>query len=114
MIRRPPRSTLFPYTTLFRSAGVVHVLANNAIPLDYGPLVVLKHATDTGEEFFTLYGHLTEETPKKLHVGQSIGQGELFAHVGAVHENGGWGPPAHFQIILDMLDRGRGVPGVAH
>src|SRR2546421_10359775 len=27
MIRRPPRSTLFPYTTLFRSAGdpVVHV-----------------------------------------------------------------------------------------
>ena len=24
MIRRPPRSTLFPYTTLFRSAGVIH------------------------------------------------------------------------------------------
>src|SRR3712207_1841236 len=27
MIRRPPRSTLFPYTTLFRS-GVVHTAAN--------------------------------------------------------------------------------------
>src|SRR2546429_1552848 len=25
MIRRPPRSTLFPYTTLFRSAAVCHV-----------------------------------------------------------------------------------------
>src|SRR3712207_7288182 len=25
MIRRPPRSTLFPYTTLFRSAGTVTV-----------------------------------------------------------------------------------------
>src|SRR2546423_8901764 len=25
MIRRPPRSTLFPYTTLFRSAGVCGV-----------------------------------------------------------------------------------------
>src|SRR2546427_6080276 len=24
MIRRPPRSTLFPYTTLFRSAGCPH------------------------------------------------------------------------------------------
>src|SRR2546429_2730072 len=24
MIRRPPRSTLFPYTTLFRSEGVLH------------------------------------------------------------------------------------------
>src|SRR3712207_6902606 len=23
MIRRPPRSTLFPYTTLFRSAGII-------------------------------------------------------------------------------------------
>src|SRR3712207_7547651 len=25
MIRRPPRSTLFPYTTLFRSAGLAQV-----------------------------------------------------------------------------------------
>src|SRR3712207_6898098 len=24
MIRRPPRSTLFPYTTLFRSHGLLH------------------------------------------------------------------------------------------
>src|SRR3989442_8801110 len=24
MIRRPPRSTLFPYTTLFRSPSVIH------------------------------------------------------------------------------------------
>src|SRR5260370_27555145 len=27
MIRRPPRSTLFPYTTLFRSHGRTHVAA---------------------------------------------------------------------------------------
>src|SRR2546429_1186882 len=27
MIRRPPRSTLFPYTTLFRSLAVVDVFA---------------------------------------------------------------------------------------
>src|SRR5256885_8842185 len=25
MIRRPPRSTLFPYTTLFRSVAVLHL-----------------------------------------------------------------------------------------
>src|SRR2546430_7110720 len=31
MIRRPPRSTLFPYTTLFRSAS--DYLAREAIPL---------------------------------------------------------------------------------
>src|SRR3712207_7906571 len=27
MIRRPPRSTLFPYTTLFRSGGPLGILA---------------------------------------------------------------------------------------
>src|SRR5256885_13090984 len=27
MIRRPPRSTLFPYTTLFRSLSNVHLVA---------------------------------------------------------------------------------------
>src|SRR3989440_10243258 len=32
MIRRPPRSTLFPYTTLFRSE-VGHALVGRALPL---------------------------------------------------------------------------------
>src|SRR3712207_9337808 len=32
MIRRPPRSTLFPYTTLFRSFGVVAVVVLGAAP----------------------------------------------------------------------------------
>src|SRR2546426_8486891 len=30
MIRRPPRSTLFPYTTLFRSSAIHGVMVNNA------------------------------------------------------------------------------------
>src|SRR2546429_1359968 len=30
MIRRPPRSTLFPYTTLFRSRHEVHRVAGHA------------------------------------------------------------------------------------
>src|SRR5437588_9045651 len=29
MLRRPPRSTLFPYTTLFRSQNVEHILAKH-------------------------------------------------------------------------------------
>src|SRR5260370_35936418 len=33
MIRRPPRSTLFPYTTLFRSAINGHIKFNLTIPL---------------------------------------------------------------------------------
>src|SRR5438128_5197230 len=30
MIRRPPRSTLFPYTTLFRSPGAHHALRSGS------------------------------------------------------------------------------------
>src|SRR3712207_7112164 len=32
MIRRPPRSTLFPYTTLFRSANFCFSLGSSASP----------------------------------------------------------------------------------
>src|SRR5207245_11173920 len=36
MIRRPPRSTLFPYTTLFRSPRIEHVQTSH--PLDRRPV----------------------------------------------------------------------------
>jgi 4-aminobutyrate aminotransferase-like enzyme/Ser/Thr protein kinase RdoA (MazF antagonist) len=94
-------------------AGTVHALANNTAALDYGPVVILRHVTGDGQEFFTLYGHLSKETLKKLRVGLAIGQGEAFARVGESNENGGWTPHVHFQIILDLLDRGTDFPGVA-
>ena len=34
MIRRPPRSTLFPYTTLFRSANMYFVGAINRVGIE--------------------------------------------------------------------------------
>src|SRR3712207_7112588 len=37
MIRRPPRSTLFPYTTLFRSVGDDHRLGQQPVRLDRAP-----------------------------------------------------------------------------
>ena len=110
--------------------GVVHAFANNTAPQDYGPVVILRHqlqnrssvaaqpfAPNPGNvadrEFFTLYGHLTTDSLKQLRVGQSIRCGEKFAEVGATHENGGWTPHLHFQIILDLLDSGTDFPGVA-
>jgi 4-aminobutyrate aminotransferase-like enzyme/Ser/Thr protein kinase RdoA (MazF antagonist) len=94
--------------------GVVCVAANNAAPLDYGPLIILQHKTGTGEKFFTLYGHLSKETLVRVKVGQRIGRGEEFARVGAAEENGGWTPHVHFQIILDLLELGADFPGVAY
>src|SRR5256885_16758183 len=42
MIRRPPRSTPFPYTTLFRSCkGLAEVLVGYRIDPDAGPVIML-------------------------------------------------------------------------
>src|SRR3712207_9527193 len=62
MIRRPPRSTLFPYTTLFRSSGALRP----APQLQVG----LRRAIDEAVEFFSaplsvlaeFVGHLNIDT----------------------------------------------------
>src|SRR3712207_7057291 len=43
MIRRPPRSTLFPYTTLFRSFGLLarQVLGDGVVAAAHGPPVAV-------------------------------------------------------------------------
>src|SRR5712692_3916293 len=94
--------------------GIVHIVADNAAPLDYGPLVILRHETTDGEQFFTLYGHLTRETLAGLKPGRRIARGQPFARIGSPEENGGWTPHVHFQIILDLLDLGADFPGVAY
>ncbi len=92
--------------------GVVHILVNNDAPQDYGPLLVLKHQTDDGIPFFTLYGHLSEDTLTRLRVGQKVAEFDEIARVGSPPGNGDWVPHLHFQIILDLLDLDRNFPGV--
>src|SRR2546425_333490 len=51
MIRRPPRSTLFPYTTLFRSVGEVAVVAERdfaLVAIDHDGLSVEKRLVAGG------------------------------------------------------------------
>jgi 4-aminobutyrate aminotransferase-like enzyme/Ser/Thr protein kinase RdoA (MazF antagonist) len=93
--------------------GTVHAVAINTAPMDYGPVVILRHSTGDGQEFFTLYGHLARDAFDSLQVGQRIARGQAFARIGDVHENGGWTPHLHFQIILDLLELGCDFPGVA-
>ncbi len=93
--------------------GTVHSFQNNTQPLDYGPCIILEHATeDTGQVFFTLYGHLSVESLTGLHEGKPIGQGERFAALGDSSVNGGWPPHLHFQIVTDMLGNKGDFPGV--
>src|SRR2546425_6087966 len=49
MIRRPPRSTLFPYTTLFRSHVPVRHHRSGAMPLAQTRLVQTKNQRHMGE-----------------------------------------------------------------
>src|SRR5260221_6593094 len=59
MIRRPPRSTLFPYTTLFRSASLKPVLT-----IDSGDVVRLW--TTTGNpRYFESLGVPKEKIPDR-------------------------------------------------
>ena len=94
--------------------GIVYIVTNNSAPLDYGPVVILRHETSEGDEFFTLYGHLSGETLGKLKVGQRIARGEQLARLGSSEENGGWTPHLHFQVVLDLLELGADFPGVAY
>ncbi len=93
--------------------GTVHSLSNNDGPQDYGPLLILRHETDEGECFHTLYGHLSTDTLEGLALGEHVERGQVIGRVGAPPTNGGWTPHLHFQIVLDLLDRGADFPGVA-
>ncbi len=84
--------------------GKVHALKNNNRPYDNGPTIILKHQTDEGFSFFTLYAHLTEDSLDSLKEGDSVTTGQEIARIGEYPSNGGWPPHLHFQIILDMFD----------
>jgi 4-aminobutyrate aminotransferase-like enzyme len=91
----------------------VHAFANNDTLLDYGPLIILRHETDDGTEFFTLYGHLSRESLSGLTVGKRIRAGEQIATLGTAAVNVGWTPHLHLQIITNLLGLGTDFPGVA-
>src|SRR5256885_14671481 len=61
MIRRPPRSTLFPYTTLFRSllSGVEHTVAG-AAPNSRGVCQQFQNTTDPNPALRALFAALDE------------------------------------------------------
>lgn len=92
--------------------GEVHAFADNAAPQDYGPVIVLRHTTDDGTPFYTLYGHLSRGSVAGLHIGQQFKAGQQLARLGAPDVNGGWTPHVHLQILVDDLGLGADFPGV--
>lgn len=94
--------------------GVVEHLTYNADPLDYGHTLILRHDAG-GVPFWTLYGHLGASLPKLCRIGEEVAAGQLVAHLGDWHENGGWSAHLHFQVMTDMLAQQSGnFFGVGH
>ena len=93
--------------------GIVHACAENSARHDYGPVIVLRHVTDDGVPFYTLFGHLSRASLAGVQPGQPIKAGDRLASVGAPPDNGDWPPHLHLQIITDLLDLDGDFPGVA-
>src|SRR2546430_17442937 len=93
MIRRPPRSTLFPYTTLFRSAAVLvdrHRLLAAALDVALDELlgVLFEDVVDLVEKLVDVFLDLLALL------------GELRASGGAVAPVCGLGGPGLFLLLL--------------
>jgi len=89
--------------------GVVRDSAFRPAPRDFGGVVLLDHATPDGITFHTLYGHLTAELPPP---GTRIARGDVIGRLGAEHENGGWAPHLHLQLLTTDLGMGCAMHGV--
>ena len=89
--------------------ATVHAFERVAQRLDYGPMIVLRHdppAMDGADvpPFFTLYGHLSEDSLDGLAIGQRITKGQQLGRIGSAPTNGDWWPHVHVQLITDLLD----------
>src|SRR2546429_2599869 len=60
MIRRPPRSTLFPYTTLFRSAILANVLRpDGGVGVDFEIAVAAGHKDRKSTRLNSSHGYIS-------------------------------------------------------
>ena len=90
-------------------AGEVHSFQVNPGSGNYGPTIILFHPS---QGIYSLYGHLAEQDLEGLSVGMPITEGQVLCHLGEPHENGGWPPHLHFQLIRDMQGYSGDYPGV--
>ncbi|WP_417713386.1 aminotransferase class III-fold pyridoxal phosphate-dependent enzyme [Pseudophaeobacter arcticus] len=93
-------------------AGEVFVVENRTGHLDYGGVIILRHATPAGDPFYTLYGHLNPECCSRLKIGDHIEKGAEFCRLGDASMNGGWAPHVHFQLALTTQGIEADWPGV--
>src|SRR2546430_13961974 len=81
MIRRPPRSTLFPYTTLFRSATATQVVTvvDHTPPTLNAPTIVVSNDPGSCSAVVNFTGLSASDNCGTANVSTSIASGSTFA-----------------------------------
>lgn len=92
--------------------GEIHSFKNNKNYGDYGPTIIIKHIIKT-KVFYSLYGHLTEESIKNISIGDIVLKGQEIAELGNYLINGDYAPHLHFQLIVDIENNKGDYPGVS-
>jgi murein DD-endopeptidase MepM/ murein hydrolase activator NlpD len=100
-------------TVLAALDGKVHSYQNNKSLGDYGPTIVLEHEVEN-VKFYTLYGHLSEDSLVDLYVGKSFTKAQKLATLGNFPTNGDYAPHLHFQIIKNIENYTGDYPGVCN
>src|SRR3712207_6756975 len=104
MIRRPPRSTLFPYTTLFRSSGWTKVSGSYTHGTSNSSLELYLESPDATQSFFvddvTIVGEAAAPT-----------QPGIIQPVSTDFESGlqGWVPRGAAQVAVTTSDKHSGT-----
>ncbi len=91
--------------------GKIHSFQNNKSLGDYGPTIILEHEVEN-VKFYTLYGHLSEESLVDLYIGKSFTKAQKLATLGNFPINGDYAPHLHFQIIKNIENFSGDYPGV--
>lgn len=97
-IFEPAGTEIFaPYPAFVEAQGV------DASRHGFGGIVVLRHETDAGVPFWTLYGHLAPASIAALTPGQRVAKGDRLAVLASPAENGDWPPHLHFQLMTHLM-----------
>lgn len=91
--------------------GKIHSFADNDDAGNYGPTLILEHEYQ-GKKLYSLYGHLSKSDMQGWELGVRFRESEQIATLGTPHENGGYSPHLHFQIMTDMQGHQGDFPGV--
>jgi 4-aminobutyrate aminotransferase-like enzyme/Ser/Thr protein kinase RdoA (MazF antagonist) len=89
-------------TVLAPLTGLVEAIGNDPDEFGWGGVLLLRHETDAGVPFWSIYGHLAPASLAALKIGQKLITGDPIGRLGETSENGDWPAHLHLQLLTDL------------